>query len=58
MYILKRILILLHTAVFFIKILLKYYCCMRIHLLGNLLPTMRNEKIFLPDLKNDDKKRL
>ena len=33
MYILKCILISIHTAVFFVKILLKYYCCMRIHLI-------------------------
>ena len=35
MYILKRILISLHKAVFFIEILLKHYRCMRIHLLSN-----------------------
>ena len=34
MYILKRSLISLQTGVFFIKILLKFYCCMRINLLG------------------------
>ena len=49
MYILKRILISLHTAVSFIKILLKYYCCMRILLLGNLLPTMPSKNCNIRD---------
>ena len=45
MYILKCILISLDTAVFFIKILSKYYCYMKIHLLGNLLLTIPFKKL-------------